>query len=131
MGKIKLVYLTLAGALISAMALLSSCLPTAETETDGGDFTTSIWPMVIFIVLLFAMMYFLMIRPQRKRQREQQDLLDQLHRGDKVITAGGIHGEVDSVSDDSVVIKVESGATMRVAKASVIQKQMPPEAKIG
>ena len=133
--RVKKWYLVALVGLITAMTLLAGCLPvdtgTEGEESDAGGFTTSIWPMIIFIVLLFAMMYFLMIRPQRRRQREQQDLLEQLHRGDKVVTAGGIHGEVESVSDDSIVLKVESGATMRVAKGSVITKQQEPEARIG
>ncbi|MBN1161490.1 MAG: preprotein translocase subunit YajC [Dehalococcoidales bacterium] len=75
--------------------------------------------MLIFLVVIFAMFYFVMIRPQRKRQKEHQEMMEGLHRGDKVITAGGIYGTVESVSEDSVVIKVESGTTMRVSKASV------------
>lgn len=83
----------------------------------------SVAPLIIFVVLIFAMMYFLMIRPQRKKQREHQDLMRDLRSGDSVITAGGIYGKVESVSDESIVIKVESGATIRVAINSVVIKQ--------
>jgi preprotein translocase subunit YajC len=128
-------YLLVLVGLITVMTLLAGCLPvdtgTDGGETDGGSFITSIWPMLIFIVLLFAMMYFVMIRPQRKRQREHQDFIEQLHRGDRVVTAGGIYGQVESVSEDNIVLKVESGATMRVAKSSVIAKQYEEEPKIG
>ena len=79
--------------------------------------------MIIFLVLIFAVFYFLMIRPQRRRQKEHQQLVEELKRGDKVITAGGIFGVIESVSEDSIVIKVESGATMRVAKGSVALKR--------
>ena len=79
---------------------------------------------IIFLVLIFAMMYFLMIRPQRKRQKEQEELLKELRRGEKVVTAGGIYGQIESVSEDDVILKVESGATMRVAKGSVTGKQI-------
>ncbi len=112
----------------------SGCLPapagSGEAAADGG-LTSSIWPMLIFIVLLFAMMYFLMIRPQRRRQKEHQELMSELRRGDRVVTAGGIYGEIESVRDDSVVLKVESGATLRIAKSSVIIKQQEPEATVG
>jgi preprotein translocase subunit YajC len=74
-------------------------------------------------VLIFAMFYFLMIRPQRKRQKEQRELMEGLKRGDKVVTAGGIFGVIENVSEDSVVIKVESGATLRVAKNMVALKR--------
>jgi len=83
----------------------------------------SVAPLIIFLVLIFAMMYFLMIRPQRKRQREQQELLQQIKKGEKVIISGGIYGQIESVSEETVVVKVESGATMRVLKSSVMGKQ--------
>jgi preprotein translocase subunit YajC len=128
-------YLLVLVGLITVMVLLAGCYPvdtgTNGEESDSGGFITSIWPMLIFIVLLFAMMYFVMIRPQRKRQREHQDFVEQLHRGDRVVTAGGIYGQVEAVSEDSVVLKVESGAMMRVAKSSVIAKQYEDEPKIG
>jgi preprotein translocase subunit YajC len=82
-------------------------------------------------VLLFVVMYFIMIRPQRKRQREHQDFVEQLHRGDRIVTAGGIYGEIESVSEDSVVIRIESGGTMRIAKSSIVTTQYSDEPKIG
>jgi preprotein translocase subunit YajC len=116
----------IAGLIITVLLLSVSCLGT--TTTAGSANTTgteeqstwnSLWPMLIFLVVIFGMFYFVMIRPQRKRQKEHQEMMEGLHRGDKVITAGGIYGTVESVSEDSVVIKVESGTTMRVNKASV------------
>jgi len=83
----------------------------------------SVAPLIVFVVLIFAMMYFLMIRPQRKRQREQQELLQQIRKGEKVIFSGGIYGQVESVSEETIVLKLESGATMRVLKSSVMGKQ--------
>jgi len=107
----------LIGGLLTGLALTGGCTTTTE---EGG---TSIWIMLIFVVVLFGLMYFVMIRPQMKRQKEHQRLLEELKRGDRVITAGGIHGVIESISEDSVVIKVESGATMRVVKGSVTLKQ--------
>ncbi|OGO20662.1 MAG: preprotein translocase subunit YajC [Chloroflexi bacterium RBG_16_50_9] len=79
--------------------------------------------MIIFLVLIFGLFYFVMIRPQRKRQREHQTMVQELQKGDKVVTAGGIYGTIDSLSEDSIVIKVESGATLRVARGSVIGRR--------
>ncbi len=79
--------------------------------------------MVIFLVLIFAVFYFLMVRPQRKRQKEHQQLIEELQKGDNVITAGGIFGQVENLGPDSIVLKVESGATIRVARASIIGKR--------
>ncbi len=81
---------------------------------------TNIVFIIIFLVVIFVMFYFFMIRPQRKRQKEHEELLGQLRGGDRVITAGGIYGQIESVSEDSVVLKVESGATLRVAKSSIV-----------
>ena len=82
-----------------------------------------LWPLIAFMVLLFVMFYFLMIRPQRKRQKEHDDMVHGLRKGDKVITAGGIYGQVENVSEENVLIKVESGATMRIALSSIASKQ--------
>jgi preprotein translocase subunit YajC len=60
-----------------------------------------------------------MIRPQRKRQKERETMMQGLQKGDRVITAGGIFGTIESLSEDSVVIKVEGGTTLRVARGSV------------
>ena len=117
MKKTKILNLGLIGGLLTIVVFMGGCIP-ADAE-DG----TSIWTMLIFVVLLFGLMYFVMIRPQRKRQKEHQQLIEELKRGDRVITAGGIHGVIESISEDSVIIKVESGATMRVAKGSVSLKQ--------
>jgi preprotein translocase subunit YajC len=80
-------------------------------------------PMIFFLALMAAAIYFLMIKPQRKRQKEHQELLERIRAGEKVITSSGIYGQIESVSEDTVVLKVESGATIRVAKSSVIAKQ--------
>ncbi len=91
-----------------------------QPESTDGEFP---WLTIVFLVLIFALFYFLMIRPQRKRQKEHQELVGQLQKGDRVVTAGGIYGVIESISEDSVLIKVESGATMRVARGSVALKQ--------
>ena len=122
MNKSKIITLALiTWLLITTLVFMGGCYATEE----GGetDTTTSTIYMIVFLVLIFAMFYFLMIRPQRKRQKEHQQLIEELRRGDRVVTAGGIFGVIESVSEDSVVIKVESGATMRVAKGSVALKQ--------
>jgi preprotein translocase subunit YajC len=95
---------------------ISSCV-----QTEEG--TTFDWTIIVFLVAIFAIFYFLMIRPQRRRQKEHQQMMDELKRGDRVITAGGIYGVVESISEDNIIMKVESGTTMRVARNSVALKQ--------
>jgi len=113
----KILDLGLIVGVVSTLLFIGGCVP---AEGEGGVFS---WTWILFLGFIFATMYFLMIRPQRKKQREHQDLMRDLRSGDSVITAGGIYGKVESVSDESVVIKVESGATMRVAINSVVIKQ--------
>ncbi len=112
----------IAGLLIAVLVFFGGCIPAA---TDGGEeSSSSIWPMIIFLVVIFGLFYFVMIRPQRKRQKEHQNLMEGLQKGDRVITAGGIYGTIENLSEDSVVIKVEGGTTMRVARGSVaIQRE--------
>lgn len=75
--------------------------------------------LIVFLVLMFAMFYFLIIRPQRKRQQEHQALVSSLKIGDKVITIGGIYGVIESMTDDSIVLKIESGAMVRMSRSSI------------
>jgi preprotein translocase subunit YajC len=89
---------------------------TANGEQSAFD---QMWPMIIFLVVIFGMFYFVMIRPQRKRQKEHTTMMQGLQKGDKVITAGGIYGTIDSLSEDTIVIKVEGGTILRVARGSV------------
>jgi preprotein translocase subunit YajC len=85
--------------------------------------------MIIFLVAIFAIMYFLMIRPRQRQQREHEEMTKELRSGDRVIIAGGIYGEIDSLAEDTIVLKLESGATMRVARASILGKQQIEESK--
>ncbi len=106
------------GLLISVLVFVGGCVPTGGEEGGGFD-----WTIIIFLVLIFAIFYFLMIRPQRKRQKEQKELMEGLQRGDKVITVGGIYGQIESLTEDSAVLKVESGSTIRVARGSIAGKR--------
>lgn len=83
---------------------------------------TNIIYIIAFLGVLGGVFYFFMIRPQRRRQQEHDGLMSQLKQGDSVITAGGIYGLVESVAQDSVVLKIESGAAMRVSKSSIAGK---------
>ena len=115
----KVASLALILLLTMGLALMGGC-----TTEEGGDATTSTIYLVIFMVLLFGIFYFLIIRPQRKRQQEHQELTEGLQPGDRVITIGGIYGRIESVREDSVILKVESGATIRVAKNGIAGKQI-------
>ena len=89
------------------------------------------WGMVIFLVVIFAVMYFLMIRPRQRQQKEQEAMMAELRPGDRVIIAGGIYGQIESLSEDTAILKIESGATMRVARNSILGKQEVEESGKG
>lgn len=81
------------------------------------------WGMLIFLVAIFAVMYFLMIRPRQKQQKEHEAMMQELRVGDKVIIAGGIYGQIESLSEETAILRIESGATMKVARNSILGKQ--------
>lgn len=83
---------------------------------------TSLAPLIVMLALFVGMVYFLMIRPVRQRERKHDALVDELERGDIVITAGGMYGQVERVDEDSIILKVESGATVRVTKGGIINR---------
>ena len=86
---------------------------------------------MFLILIMFAMMYFLMIRPQRKAQKAQDEMRKNIRVGDKAVTIGGIHGLVSGVTEKTVSVKVADGLSLkfdRAAVASVESKSKADEA---
>jgi preprotein translocase subunit YajC len=81
---------------------------------QGGGF-------LIFLVAMFAIMYFLLIRPQRAKQRAAQDMLSRLAPGDEIVTIGGIYGDVVEVYEDKVVLEIAEDVHIEVARKAVAQ----------
>jgi len=106
--------------LLTLLALIVGCAPQPAPPEGARGFDPT---LIIFLIAIFAVFYFLMIRPQRRRQREHEALMQELQKGDKIITAGGIYGEIESIEEHSIVMKVESGASLRVAKGSILGKR--------
>lgn len=77
------------------------------------------WSFWIMMLLIFVVFYFFMIRPQTKRQKELQQKRDAIKKGDKVITAGGIYGEVKEVQETAFLLTVAKDVTIKVDKSSV------------
>ena len=90
----------------------------ASGQAAAGGSSMSFFLMLI---LLFGVMYFFMIRPQRKQQKELEAFRSGLKKGDKVVTTGGIYGTVDEVSDRTVLIKVDGDVKLRMDKNSIIK----------
>lgn len=92
----------------------------AQTGAEAQT-TQSMITLVVMLVAFAAIFYFLLIRPQRRRQKEHRDLLGTLKRGDRVVTAGGIFGTIEDMSEDSITITVEDGK-LRLSKGSIVDK---------
>lgn len=74
---------------------------------------------IIMIVAMIAVFYFFMIRPQQKKQKELKKQRDAMKNGDKVVTAGGIHGKIRSLKDNTVLVTVAEGVTIEIDRNSV------------
>ncbi|MFJ6208243.1 preprotein translocase subunit YajC [Lysinibacillus sp. NPDC092081] len=71
------------------------------------------------ILLMFVAMWFILIRPAKKRQQETQSMQSNLQRGDKVITIGGLHGEVDSIEDTTVTLKIADNMRVKFDRQAI------------
>lgn len=76
---------------------------------------------ILMMVLIFGVMYFLMIRPQQKRQKELVKFRDSLSKGQKVITAGGIYGTIKEVKDNQVIVEIDNNVNIRVDKTMIMK----------
>jgi len=123
--KSKTITLGILGLMINDISVLTGCLYSTTTATDTTTSTSFFdqYGMIIFLVVIFALMYFLMIRPQRNRQKQMQKMVEELKRGDDVITNSGIYGKIEAVEETSFVLKLEDGAKMRVVKSAVAGKR--------
>lgn len=83
---------------------------------------------VVPFVLIIAIFYFFIIRPQNKKQKETQKMIDALKKGDKVVTIGGIHGVVSSTKEKTVILKVDDNVKIEVNRSAVagVEKESAP-----
>jgi len=93
------------------LALAQAEAPAADGAVPPGPDMKSLW---IFFIAFMAIMYFLMIRPNQKREKERREMLNSLAKGDKVVTTGGICGTVVGLTDKSVVIKVSDEPIVKI-----------------
>src|SRR4051812_31421542 len=82
---------------------------------------------ILPLIAMFGLMWLLLIRPQQRRVRQHQAVVAALQAGDEVITAGGIHGTVTDVEDDTVLIEISPDVIVRVLTGAISQRLTPPE----
>jgi len=87
---------------------------------SGGDFMSQLMGMAP-LALMFVVLYFVMIRPQMKRQKEHRSMIEALAKGDEVATAGGIIGRVTRMSEQFLHIEIASGVEVQIQRSAVVQ----------
>ena len=99
----------------------------AQAAADGGGMIGT----VVMFGLIFVIFYFMIIRPQQKRQKERQKMLDALEKGDKILTSGGIYGTVVGIEEKVVLVQIADNVKVKVDRGSVgnVLKEAKPEEK--
>ena len=88
---------------------------TAAPAAGGGDY------QFLIVIGMFAVVFFLMIRPQMKRQKEQKQMLEALAKGDEIVTAGGVLGRIAKLGDTYVHIETGNGVELQVQRSAIVQ----------
>lgn len=92
-------------------------LDTILLQAPGGDSGGTINFILIGGILL--VFYFFMIRPQQKKQKDQKKFLNEIKKGDRVVTVGGIHGKITAMDENTVTLEVDRGARIKFEKSSI------------
>lgn len=106
------------------MTTLTSIFLQAQAQGGGGGLSG-----ILMIVAMIAIIYFLMIHPHNKKQKEMKRQREAMRKGDKIVTAGGIHGRIREVRQDTFYIEVAPGMTLEVDKTSVYPVNPVPQTK--
>ena len=107
--------------LFAGRVLADDVAAPAAAPQQPGTFS-----MLVPFIAMFAVMYFLMIRPQQKKMKEQQNMLSALKDGDEVVTASGIIGKVKKLEDRIVTLEIDRGVEMKLPKSTIAQKTSAP-----
>jgi len=99
---------------------ISSAFAQTTAAATGSDFQSTLMSMLP-LVLMFVVLYFVMIRPQMKKQKEHKAMIDALAKGDEVVTGGGLFGKVTKISDATVSLEVASGVEIQLQRSAVVQ----------
>ena len=94
-------------------------LETILLMTGGGGKEGSGYYQFIPLLLIIVVFYFFMIRPQMKKQKEAKKFMENIKKGDKVVTIGGIYGKIAEANDDSFILEIADGVKVKITKAAV------------
>ena len=99
---------------------ISSAFAQTVPAAAGSDMQSSLMSMLP-LVLMFVVLYFVMIRPQMKKQKEHRAMIDALAKGDEIATAGGMLGKVTKLGDSYVSLEIASGVEIQIQRSAVVQ----------
>ena len=102
------------------MFISSAFAQTAPAAAAGGSMQDSLMSMLP-LVLMFVVLYFVMIRPQMKKQKEHRAMVEALAKGDEVVTAGGLLGRVSKMGDNFIGVEIANGVEIQVQRSAVVQ----------
>ena len=102
------------------MFISSAFAQTAPAAAAGGDMFSSLTGMLP-LVLMFVVLYFVMIRPQMKKQKEHRAMIDALAKGDEVATAGGLLGKVTKLGDSYLTLELAAGIEVQLQRNAIVQ----------
>ena len=112
------------------MNKLFSGLALLQAAPAAGNPTGSMVSTLVTFGLVFVIFYFLIIRPQNKKQKDAQKMIEAVKKGDKVITAGGVHAVVYSVKEKTVILKVDDNTKMEFSKSAIASVEREKDEKI-
>ena len=90
-------------------------------QAAAGQQAGSNWSFLLMMVAIFGVMYFFMIRPQQKKQKEIEKFRNSLKKGDKVVTIGGIYGTVAEIKEKYVLVEVDANVKLRIDKSAIVK----------
>ena len=102
------------------MFISNAFAQTAPAAAAEGGMTSSLMSMLT-LLLMFAVLYFIMIRPQMRKQKEHRAMIDALAKGDEVATAGGLMGRVTAIAEGSLTLQIASGVEVQMQRSAVTQ----------
>lgn len=102
------------------MFISSAFAQTAPAAAAGGDIQSTLMSMLP-LLLMFAVLYFVMIRPQMKKQKEHRSMIEALAKGDEVVTAGGMLGKVSKIGDAYISVELAAGVEVQMQRQAVVQ----------
>ena len=119
-------------SLISFVFFLSSCIPQDSSGSGKPQGGLSSYSSLIFMAMIFLVFFLFFIRPQQKKAKNQKNFIENLQRGDKIVTIAGIHGTINKVNEDGTInLEVSPGSYIKIEKSAISMEWTTQLNKVG